>query len=93
MNQIPPPPLTVKEAAERLKISEPRIRQLIKIGVLRAVKLSVRQTRVLWQSVVEYEQAGLQDSVALSLTAGGQASGTSSDRATGRRIESLLAKS
>lgn len=92
MNQIPPPPLTVKEAAERLRMSQATIRQLIKDGVLRAVKLSQRQTRVLWQSVVEFEQMGLQGFVARSLTDADPLSGTSSIQKTERRIASRLAK-
>lgn len=89
---LPPPPFTVRGAADRLGISAPTVRKLIKQGVLRAVKLSERQTRVLWQSVIDFEQAGRRASAGQSSTESAQPPGTSSGPKVEKHIASQLAR-
>lgn len=92
VESLPPPPLTVKQTAERLGISQPRVRKYIRDGILRAIKLSERQTRVLWQSVRDLEQMGPHASAAQSSTDSDQRPGTSSGQKAEKHIASQLAR-
>ena len=52
------PDLTVKQAAEQCQLSQKAIRRAIKSGLIKAYKISERNTRITQQALDEFKNSG-----------------------------------